>query len=134
MGLKKRGFGAGRWNGFGGKLAEGETVEAAAKRELMEESGLIMTEAKKCGVLNFTFEGGMDPMEVHVFRVHKWEGEPAETEEMKPQWFEAASLPYGEMWPDDKHWMPLFLSKKYFTGSFHFKDMDTIMRHSIREV
>ncbi|XP_078221898.1 uncharacterized protein LOC118150622 [Callithrix jacchus] len=32
LGMKKRGFGAGRWNGFGGKVQEGETTEEGAKR------------------------------------------------------------------------------------------------------
>lgn len=32
LGMKKRGFGAGRWNGFGGKVHPGESIEAAAKR------------------------------------------------------------------------------------------------------
>ena len=32
LGMKKRGFGVGRWNGFGGKVDGGETVEEAAKR------------------------------------------------------------------------------------------------------
>ena len=32
LGMKKRGFGAGRWNGFGGKVQDGETIEDAAKR------------------------------------------------------------------------------------------------------
>ena len=40
LGLKKRGFGEGRWNGFGGKLEAGETMEQCAARELCEESGL----------------------------------------------------------------------------------------------
>ena len=32
LGMKKRGFGAGKWNGFGGKLEPGESVQEAAKR------------------------------------------------------------------------------------------------------
>ena len=32
LGFKKRGFGAGKWNGFGGKVEAGETIEDAAKR------------------------------------------------------------------------------------------------------
>lgn len=32
LGMKKRGFGAGRWNGFGGKVQDGETIEDAARR------------------------------------------------------------------------------------------------------
>lgn len=32
LGMKKRGFGAGRWNGFGGKVQGGESIEDGAKR------------------------------------------------------------------------------------------------------
>lgn len=32
LGMKKRGFGVGRWNGFGGKVQAGETVEEGAIR------------------------------------------------------------------------------------------------------
>ena len=32
LGMKKRGFGAGWWNGYGGKVQAGETIEEAAKR------------------------------------------------------------------------------------------------------
>lgn len=32
LGMKKRGFGAGKWNGFGGKVNPGETIEDAARR------------------------------------------------------------------------------------------------------
>ena len=32
LGMKKRGFGVGRWNGFGGKVQEGETIEEGAIR------------------------------------------------------------------------------------------------------
>ena len=40
MGMKKRGFGAGKYNGFGGKVEAGETIEEAVIRELWEESGV----------------------------------------------------------------------------------------------
>lgn len=32
LGMKKRGFGAGKWNGFGGKVQQGETIEEGARR------------------------------------------------------------------------------------------------------
>ena len=32
LGMKKRGFGEGRWNGFGGKVEQGETITQAAYR------------------------------------------------------------------------------------------------------
>ncbi len=38
LGMKKRGFGVGLWNGFGGKVEAGEAVEAAAHVELHARS------------------------------------------------------------------------------------------------
>lgn len=32
LGMKKRGLGSGKWNGFGGKVEPNETIEEAAKR------------------------------------------------------------------------------------------------------
>ena len=34
LGMKKRGFGEGKYNGFGGKVEAGETVEEGAARGL----------------------------------------------------------------------------------------------------
>ena len=42
LGMKKRGFGAGKWNGFGGKVETGETITEAAVREVKEECGYIV--------------------------------------------------------------------------------------------
>ena len=42
LGMKKRGFGVGKWNGFGGKLEPGETVVEAAAREVKEECGFTV--------------------------------------------------------------------------------------------
>lgn len=40
LGMKKRGFGVGKWNGFGGKISSQETILEAAQRELKEEAGI----------------------------------------------------------------------------------------------
>jgi len=37
LAMKKRGFGAGRFNGVGGKVEPGETIEQALIRESQEE-------------------------------------------------------------------------------------------------
>lgn len=121
LGMKKRGFGAGRWNGFGGKVAESESIEAAARRELLEECGIEASYMEKAGILHFDFQD--DPsraLEVHVFRVIDFSGEPTETEEMRPQWFHFDEIPFKEMWRDDIYWMPLFLKQKKFRGRFLF--------------
>ena len=57
LGMKKRGFGEGKWNGFGGKVNEGETIEEAAIREMKEEAGVIVDKnhMEKVAELCFTF-------------------------------------------------------------------------------
>lgn len=118
LGLKKRGFATGRWNGFGGKVKEGESIEEAAIRELFEEAGIKTNSLSKIGILDFEFLNGEDSFQVHIFKANDFIGEPMETEEMKPQWFHVDEIPFMQMWSDDLYWMPLFLKGKKFKGRF----------------
>jgi 8-oxo-dGTP diphosphatase/2-hydroxy-dATP diphosphatase len=131
LGMKKRGFGAGRWNGFGGKVQPGETIEEAAKREVLEESGIKVGTIEKAGVMDFEFEGNPEILEVHIFRARDFSGDPQESDEMKPAWFNTSDLPFDSMWPDDKHWMPLFLAGKKFKGKFLFGPNDTVLDYHL---
>jgi 8-oxo-dGTP pyrophosphatase MutT (NUDIX family) len=132
LGMKKRGWGEGRWNGFGGKVEEGETIEESAKREMLEESGIKIKNLEERGVVTFTYEDSGKIMEVHIFKVIDYEGTPDESEEMKPQWFEIIDIPFDKMWPDDIHWLPLFLQDKKFEGDFLFADTNTILEHNLK--
>ena len=126
LGLKKRGFGAGRWNGFGGKVKEGETIETAAARELQEEIGIIAHDSEKRALLHFLLENENTLLEVHVFRIGEFSGKPQESEEMLPRWFAYKDIPYDKMWADDRHWLPRLLGGEKLRGRFHFKDPDSM--------
>ncbi|MDA1169130.1 MAG: 8-oxo-dGTP diphosphatase [bacterium] len=135
LGMKKRGFGEGRWNGFGGKVLDTETIKEAMHRELHEEVGLEVQDATKIGILEFVFEHNTDLLEVHIFSALSFTGEPQETEEMKPQWFSINNIPFDTMWADDKYWFPLYLAGKKFTGKFLFDtNGDTILKQELNEV
>jgi 8-oxo-dGTP pyrophosphatase MutT (NUDIX family) len=87
LGLKKQGFGKHYLLGIGGKVENGETIEEAAKREVVEEISVLLPEIQKVGVLNFYFPhiaDGSWNQQVHVYSATKWEGEPQESEEIKP--------------------------------------------------
>ncbi|XP_006637028.1 oxidized purine nucleoside triphosphate hydrolase [Lepisosteus oculatus] len=134
LGMKKRGFGAGKWNGFGGKVQPGETIEQAAKRELLEESSLTADTLEKIGEIKFEFVGETELLDVHIFRADSFHGEPAESDEMRPQWFDRDRIPFDQMWPDDILWFPLMLQKKKFLGYFKFQGHDIILEHKLEEV
>lgn len=133
LGMKKRGFGAGKWNGFGGKLLEDETIEEALKRESFEEAGIKLQETEKVGIIDFEFEDDPKILEVNIFRCTSFEGSPTETEEMKPEWFSINAIPYETMWPDDKFWLPLLLDGKKFRGKFVFDNLNStnIINHNL---
>lgn len=138
LAMKKRGFGAGKWNGYGGKVQEGEEIESATIRETEEEIGIKIDQKDlfKLARMEFYFEGNPDwNLVVHLYKSYKWTGEPIETEEMAPKWFRVSEIPFDQMWLEDKYWMPLFLADKKFEGEFYYNhDGTKINNYSIREV
>lgn len=132
LGMKKRGFGEGRWNGFGGKVKGTETVEETARRELHEEAGITPLDLEEVGVLDFEFQGKPGVLEVHFYKVTEFEGEPVESEEMRPAWFDQGEIPFDQMWPDDKFWLPIFLRGEYFKGRVFFENPEKILEQEIR--
>ncbi len=94
---KKRGLGAGKINGPGGKIEPGETALASAIRETQEEIGVTPLEIEERGTLHFQFVDGYS-LHCAVFLARNLEGEPIETEEATPYWFDIAERsPLEEM-------------------------------------
>ena len=136
LAMKKRGFGEGRWNGVGGKLEPGETVEQALVRECQEEIGVTPRQFTKAAEIIFDeqHKGVREKLQVHVYVGTAWDGEPIETDEMRPQWFALADIPYTDMWADDPYWLPLILQGKRLRCEFQLDDHDRVTAHNIKEV
>lgn len=126
---KKRGLGAGKINGPGGRVEPGETLEACAVRELQEELHITPRKLACLGDLRFQFVDGYS-IHVAAFRALAFDGEPTETDEAAPVWVDTAAVPYQEMWEDDRIWLPRLLRGEAFAGRFVFDD-DVMLDHSI---
>lgn len=126
---KKRGLGAGKINGPGGRLEPDETPLAAAIREVQEEVGITPLAVRHAGDLSFQFVDGYS-LHCHVFTANGYRGEPVETDEAAPRWTPVAAMPYDEMWADDRLWFPLLLNGIPFRGRFLF-DGDAMLTHDL---
>jgi 8-oxo-dGTP diphosphatase len=126
---KKRGLGRGKINGPGGRVEPGETAREAAIREVREELGVEVAAARAAGRLKFQFTDGLS-LDVMVFTADGCDGQPIETDEAIPLWAPVAAIPYGRMWPDDEHWVPLMLAGTPFLGHFLF-DGETMAAHAV---
>lgn len=124
---KKRGLGAGKINGPGGRIEPGEAIHECAIREVEEEVGVTPLGLNLCGELQFQFADGYS-IEVHVFTAHGCRGEVQETDEAIPLWTPLDRIPYSEMWEDDIIWIPWMLDGQRFSGRFLF-DEDHMLGH-----
>ena len=136
LAMKKRGFGSDRYNGVGGKLDLDETVEQALVRECQEEIDVTPTNYWKVAEHDFLQIEGSEPwrMLVHAYICDEWLGEPAESEEMAPEWFALEDIPYGNMWQDDEFWIPQVIAGDKVIGKFTFDENDNLLTHDVSVV
>ncbi len=131
LAMKKRGVGVGKWNGVGGKVDSGETVEAAALRECEEEICVRPKHVTKVAELEFIIPSQEFHNYTHVYIAETWEGEPQETEEMAPRWFALDEIPYDSMWSDDAIWLPRVLIGETVKATFHFDQNERVSNYTI---
>ncbi|MDD7804657.1 MAG: 8-oxo-dGTP diphosphatase [Endozoicomonas sp. (ex Botrylloides leachii)] len=127
---KKRGLGAGKINGPGGKVESGETILDCIIRETQEELCITPIDPNFIGESLFQFKDGYS-IHVHTFIATEFKGEPTETDEAYPIWFPLDNIPYDEMWEDDKYWIPLALKGQRFIGRYLFDD-DKMLDYDIK--
>ncbi|MDX2376060.1 NUDIX domain-containing protein [Microbacterium sp. LRZ72] len=125
LGYKRTGLGLGKVVGIGGKVEPGESVLAAAVREMREETTLEVRERdlEPAGVLDYHFPSRPTVSQrSHVFTCTRWRGEPAETDEIVPRWFGLGEVPYERMWDDASRWLPGILRGGTIQASYTFGD------------
>jgi len=98
-------------------------------REVQEEVGVTPIDPRSAGELRFQFTDGYS-IHVHVFIAEAHTGRLIETDEAAPIWFDKNTIPYNEMWADDKIWLPRVLQGESVWGKFIFRE-DVILDHIV---
>ena len=136
LGRKKRGFGAGKYNGIGGKFEAGESADEAMIRETKEEIGVLPKNFEKMAIIKFDelMKGKRGKVIMHIYLASGYIGELCESEEEEPIWFDESALPYYNMFKDDHYWLPKILDGQKLMGDFYYDDNFKLLSHKLRKV
>ncbi len=99
----------GKYNGLGGKLDAGESVTDCMKREILEESGLLVEALRLRGTISWPGFGkrGEDWFGF-IFRIEQWSGTPhAGNHEGTLEWVERDHILSLPLWESDQLFLPL---------------------------
>ena len=112
-------------SGTARKALPGESEAECAVREAGEEAGIAVDPGALAwrAELSFVFPARpeLDAV-VTVFFGQRWSGEPRESDEMVPEWFDVVSVPLGQMWDDEAYWLPQVMAGETFVGVISYDD------------
>ena len=103
---------AGRWEFPGGKVAAGETDLEALQRELREELGIEMVEARHCLTLTHAYPDRT--VDLSMWIVDLYGGEPAALDGQQIKWVAVAQLASEDILEADR---PFVEALQAFEGS-----------------
>jgi len=112
----------GKWNGLGGKFEFGESPEDCAKREIEEESGLIVKTLKLKGFITFPLFDGNEDWYVFLFTSDEFAGELIDSAEGNLEWIPNDKLTTINLWEGDKVFIPWLFEDNFFSAKFIYKN------------
>jgi 8-oxo-dGTP diphosphatase len=119
---KARGHQRGKWNGLGGKAEPGEMPETCARREVLEESGLVVDTLDYRGLIVFPRFDGTNDWYVWIYLATA-HGEPVASSEGELAWIDDTAVGELEIHEGDRHFLPwLDLVGTTFSARFLYRD------------
>lgn len=53
---------------------------------------------------------------------------------MRPKWFDIEDIPFDNMWPDDRYWLPHAIARKKFNAFFLYDGQEKIVKYEIEDL
>ena len=95
-----------KWIGVGGKFEAGESPEDCMHREILEETGLTVTDYRYRGIVTFVSDI-YETEYMHLFTVTDWAGEARECDEGELAWIKKQKLFDLTLWQGDRIFLKL---------------------------
>ena len=121
---------AGKWNGLGGKFERGETPEECVRREVKEESGLMVEKLLLKGFLTFPDFANGEDWYAFVFVAQGAAGELIDSAEGELRWIDDNRLLDLNLWEGDRYFLPLLDQPGFFSGKFVY-DGGRLISHQV---
>lgn len=112
---KKKDVNKNKWVGIGGKFENKECPEDCVKREVFEETGLLLTDYRYCGIVTFVSDK-FETEYMHLFKGIDFVGELTSCDEGVLKWIDKNDLAFLPMWEGDKIFFELMeKNEKFFS-------------------
>ena len=103
---KKNDLNQDKWVGIGGKFEDKESPEECNKREVLEETGLMLENARYCGIVTFVSDI-WETEYMHLFHSDSFSGEIKECDEGELCWVDKEEIYFLPIWEGDKIFLKL---------------------------
>lgn len=95
-----------KWIGVGGKFEDRESPEDCARREVLEETGLTLTDYRYCGIITFVSDQ-WETEYMHLFHATGFTGALRECDEGVLEWVPIKQINALPAWEGDKIFLRL---------------------------
>ena len=143
---KENDLNEGKWVGVGGKFLPGETPEQCLLREVQEETGLILTKYRLCGIIRFVSDVWEDE-DMYLYEASAFENPAAAGESAVPcedfplpecsegtlAWIPREEVLDLPLWEGDRYFLtPLLAGEQDINMTVRYQG-DTLVEVSSRE-
>lgn len=102
----------GKWIGVGGHFEDRESPEECMRREIFEETGLVVESFRFRGIITFCLDGATEYM--HLFTVDRYSGELHACDEGDLAWVEKEKVLSLNLWEGDRIFLKLLKEEHPF--------------------
>ena len=102
-----------KWIGVGGKLEDRESPEDCARREVLEETGLTLTDWRYCGLITFVSDR-WEAEYMHLFHATGFTGALRDCDEGVLEWVPVEQVNALPAWEGDKIFLALMQQGRPF--------------------